>query len=64
MLHSREVLAYMNSKGTAKPMGYEENPVSYKDAKLSFPVRARLKQPLSQVAQAAATRKRGTKRCI
>lgn len=40
MLHSREVLAYMDNKGTAKPMGYEENPMNHKDDKLSFPSEA------------------------
>lgn len=36
ILHSRETLAYMNFKEKVTPTGYEGNPVSSKDAKLSF----------------------------
>lgn len=52
----------MESKGTAKPMGYEENPSNHKDAKLSFPVHMHLKQPLSQLAHAAINAEKRNKK--
>lgn len=54
ILHSIETLAYTNFKEKVSCTGYEENPVSNKDAKLSCTGHTHLKQTLRQLAHVAA----------
>lgn len=61
ILHTRETLAYMNLKEKVSSTGYEENPVSSKDAKLSSTGHTHLKQTLRQLAHVAPMLKRWTR---
>jgi len=53
-----------NHTETAKTLGYEGNPVSYKAAKLLFQVHTHITQPLSQLTHASVIQKKNKEICL